>query len=233
MEKMQGVYLMLVNKCVSFATRFMELPEQIEFYFEECPSVIFPTTDNAAESGGNHVVFNKPWFTGEDRWNNHQDDIEFFVFHELRHLHQQYEVNRLDNDLPLHERKSTVESWKDGFLNYRRNEGGASQAVNISQEVEIDANAYALCLSNFFHLQDDCELHLSAPSEAMDLADTRSKTYYKTLPEFIKFISKEQMQRNVKSGQRRIEHKPGRNDPCPCGSGKKFKKCCIGKGRYD
>jgi uncharacterized protein len=20
----------------------------------------------------------------------------------------------------------------------------------------------------------------------------------------------------------------GRNDPCPCGSGKKFKKCCLG-----
>lgn len=23
----------------------------------------------------------------------------------------------------------------------------------------------------------------------------------------------------------------GRNDPCPCGSGKKFKKCCFDKGR--
>lgn len=23
--------------------------------------------------------------------------------------------------------------------------------------------------------------------------------------------------------------KIGRNDPCPCGSGKKFKKCCLGK----
>ena len=22
---------------------------------------------------------------------------------------------------------------------------------------------------------------------------------------------------------------PERNDPCPCGSGKKFKNCCIGK----
>jgi len=22
----------------------------------------------------------------------------------------------------------------------------------------------------------------------------------------------------------------GRNDPCPCGSGKKFKKCCMGQG---
>lgn len=29
--------------------------------------------------------------------------------------------------------------------------------------------------------------------------------------------------------------KPGRNDPCPCGSGKKFKKCCESKmlgGRF-
>lgn len=23
-----------------------------------------------------------------------------------------------------------------------------------------------------------------------------------------------------------VSHKVGRNDPCPCGSGKKFKKCC-------
>ena len=25
---------------------------------------------------------------------------------------------------------------------------------------------------------------------------------------------------------RREEPKIGRNDPCPCGSGKKYKKCC-------
>lgn len=24
-------------------------------------------------------------------------------------------------------------------------------------------------------------------------------------------------------------NKVGRNDPCPCGSGKKFKKCCLNK----
>ena len=28
-------------------------------------------------------------------------------------------------------------------------------------------------------------------------------------------------------------YKIGRNDPCPCGSGKKYKKCCFGKGIYD
>ncbi|MDY5784194.1 MAG: SEC-C metal-binding domain-containing protein [Gemmiger sp.] len=29
------------------------------------------------------------------------------------------------------------------------------------------------------------------------------------------------------------EHKIGRNDPCPCGSGIKFKYCCMGKGIFD
>ena len=28
---------------------------------------------------------------------------------------------------------------------------------------------------------------------------------------------------------RRTERKIGRNEKCPCGSGKKYKKCCIGK----
>lgn len=27
--------------------------------------------------------------------------------------------------------------------------------------------------------------------------------------------------------------KVGRNDPCPCGSGKKYKKCCLNKGTYE
>lgn len=32
---------------------------------------------------------------------------------------------------------------------------------------------------------------------------------------------------------RRATPKVGANAPCPCGSGKKFKKCCRGKGVYD
>jgi uncharacterized protein len=34
--------------------------------------------------------------------------------------------------------------------------------------------------------------------------------------------------RKAKSTLRREEPKVGRNDPCPCGSGKKFKQCCGG-----
>ena len=25
---------------------------------------------------------------------------------------------------------------------------------------------------------------------------------------------------------------PGRNDPCPCGSGKKYTKCCLGQDNF-
>ena len=29
------------------------------------------------------------------------------------------------------------------------------------------------------------------------------------------------------------DHKIGRNDPCPCGSGLKYKKCCLSSGKYE
>ena len=32
---------------------------------------------------------------------------------------------------------------------------------------------------------------------------------------------------------RRLHKKIGANELCPCGSGKKFKKCCRGNGKYD
>jgi hypothetical protein len=44
------------------------------------------------------------------------------------------------------------------------------------------------------------------------------------------------LERNMRAGERqvpaRVVRAPriGRNDPCPCGSGKKFKRCCLGAG---
>lgn len=38
------------------------------------------------------------------------------------------------------------------------------------------------------------------------------------------------MREEAQKGKKR---KIGRNEPCPCGSGRKFKKCCMGKGIYD
>jgi hypothetical protein len=36
----------------------------------------------------------------------------------------------------------------------------------------------------------------------------------------------------VVHGNKLLEEKLGRNDPCPCGSGKRFKKCCLEEGCF-
>ena len=33
----------------------------------------------------------------------------------------------------------------------------------------------------------------------------------------------------IRAKELKILSKIGRNEPCPCGSGKKYKKCCIGR----
>jgi len=43
--------------------------------------------------------------------------------------------------------------------------------------------------------------------------------------EFEYASTKKQRPRKAKSKKTKV----GRNDPCPCGSGKKYKKCCMGK----
>ena len=53
------------------------------------------------------------------------------------------------------------------------------------------------------------------------------------IPAWNEILTKEQMKEikknYVDSVTVRIENRIGRNDPCPCGSGKKHKKCCIDK----
>ena len=51
-----------------------------------------------------------------------------------------------------------------------------------------------------------------------------------TLPEWDGILSVEtrkELHKKYKKSKTIVkEHKVGRNDPCPCGSGKKYKKCC-------
>ena len=48
------------------------------------------------------------------------------------------------------------------------------------------------------------------------------------------YPSETQVKRGVRivHGDKLLEEKLGRNDPCPCGSGKRFKTCCLKSGRF-
>jgi uncharacterized protein YecA (UPF0149 family) len=48
------------------------------------------------------------------------------------------------------------------------------------------------------------------------------------------FSSETHIKRGVQivHGGKELAEKLGRGDPCPCGSGKRFKKCCRPAGRF-
>jgi Predicted metal-binding protein related to the C-terminal domain of SecA len=54
--------------------------------------------------------------------------------------------------------------------------------------------------------------------------------YLYNLPQWDEILTVEQRQEIVKAHKKSKtvvkDKEPGRNDPCPCGSGKKYKKCC-------
>jgi uncharacterized protein YecA (UPF0149 family) len=48
------------------------------------------------------------------------------------------------------------------------------------------------------------------------------------------FPSERQVKRGVRvvGGNKQLEGKLGRNDLCPCGSSKRFKRCCLSSGLF-
>ena len=62
-----------------------------------------------------------------------------------------------------------------------------------------------------------------------------NRTFFETMSKRRKgFPSETRVKRGVRivHGDKMLEEKLGRNDLCPCGSGKRFKKCCLKKGCF-
>ena len=80
-------------------------------------------------------------------------------------------------------------------------------------------------------MAEDTEVSLGFDKEKLykNMVDARADWLYE-LPQWEKIFDENTRKRLYKeqknSGTIRKEKKIGRNDPCPCGSGKKYKKCC-------
>ena len=70
----------------------------------------------------------------------------------------------------------------------------------------------------------------------MDGVNNSSEEMNKTLDEAMPKLDEKTLQRLIQYQNRKPsvrEYKVGRNDPCPCGSGKKYKNCCLPSGKYE
>lgn len=70
------------------------------------------------------------------------------------------------------------------------------------------------------------------PAEELEDWAKRMDELFATAAQYYARLGKTLYQMNPSGGSSspgtvRVEKGPGRNDPCPCGSGKKFKKCCL------
>ena len=80
-------------------------------------------------------------------------------------------------------------------------------------------------------MTEDTEVSLVFDKEKLykNMVDAKAEWLYE-LPQWEKIFDEETRKRlyreQKQSGTIRKAKKIGRNDPCPCGSGKKYKKCC-------
>ena len=80
-------------------------------------------------------------------------------------------------------------------------------------------------------MTETTEVSLAFDKEKLykNMVDAKAEWLY-DLPQWDKIFDEESKKRlfreQKQSGTVRKEKKIGRNDPCPCGSGKKYKKCC-------
>lgn len=80
-------------------------------------------------------------------------------------------------------------------------------------------------------MAEDTVVSLAFDKEKLykNMVDAKAEWLYE-LPQWDKIFDEETKKRlyreQKQSGTIRKEKKIGRNDPCPCGSGKKYKKCC-------
>ena len=211
-----------------FAGHFMRLPDDSSVFIVDYDKALFGNEFvSAVTSKNSHEVrFNRLWI--ERGIEEYTDDILFFTFHELRHLYQRYEIERREKSEEHSESNQTLDIWSDNFNNYVFNCGDReSRRHNIEQEIEKDANGYALTLLRLFHIREDGWIPLiitpdvRLDEDVFESAVDRSEIYL-ARPEIAQHID-----------YCRKNKKPGRNDTCPCGSGQKFKKCCIGKHIFD
>ncbi|GAU77948.1 SEC-C metal-binding domain-containing protein [Fusibacter sp. 3D3] len=101
---------------------------------------------------------------------------------------------------------------------------GFLDGINTSLETEVDLET----------ITEESAFELSIDLEKLYFNMHKAKAeWLYTIPVWDEILTKEK-QKEIKrtygdSVTVRIEEKIGRNDPCPCGSGKKYKKCCLNK----
>lgn len=121
----------------------------------------------------------------------------------------------------------TPDLWRSNFVHHWEKPDSVSE-TEFREEHNIFIKSVSFKHTNFSEIREYMSEELSkiGPLEYYIIKGGESRMKQKSFNLFDNLMSLED-NRSLKPV--RVEKKVGRNDPCPCGSGKKYKKCC-GKG---
>ncbi|MCD6429520.1 preprotein translocase subunit SecA, partial [bacterium] len=187
-----------------------------------------------------------------------QKKIEGFNFDIRKHLLEYDDVMNIHRETFYKKRKEILEAPKEklreqllklirgsGFskedFEKKEKEIGTERFIDIARLVSLRImdNFWIGHLEEMEYLRD--KVKLRAYGQLDPLIEYKNEGYklFKQLLEMIdKAIAQTIMTLSIQSEEKQTEvrkpvissgKKPGRNDPCPCGSGKKYKKCCWPK----
>jgi len=159
----------------------------------------------AVASSNGTITVNLDWFCSTT-----EQDVMYIIWHEIRHIYQMQQIQfQKDNNFAA-ERPENILRWQQEFDHYVRNTPETT-SLHFLQEIELDAYAFALSMLFRYCANDDGSVDIGLPPIAEQAIYERALVLYNRNP-----LS------NITVG---------RNDPCPCGSGEKFKNC-HGKKSY-
>lgn len=163
-----------VYKMVKNAMYTLNLKENIIIKLEPIGER-FIAIENSAEISNGILYVNLEWLKSK-RSDPDETEARLLIYHEIRHVYQQQELEKWRENLPTIENVSTIQMWAKEYENYTRNEGGDSTISYFKQSVEVDAYAFGICLLNIDKSKGD-NLSLdsrSIPDEIYDLIMKRA-----------------------------------------------------------
>lgn len=145
---------------------------------------------------------------GEQAFWNEYMEIEKSIYKEILSKHTQ---NLTFTIRDLAEKQNTTVEFIMGFVD----------GINDSLKNQLDLEALTA--------EEEIVLEVDLEKLYFNMLDAKAEYLY-NLPQWEGIFSPEK-RREIQKQYRdsvtvRNENKIGRNDPCPCGSGKKYKKCC-------
>ena len=175
-----------------------------------------------------HTIMPSLWMPGiwggeelSPRWENVQDLQEFNQLIMTFYNHVMASMNEASHEAMFMEHEvdgrtyTIVDEWCEGFLRGVNLWGPIPSADAIVLETALEPIRLFATERGFEQLDKLSDDEIEQHQQAIEPAVRKL---------FLHFFEqrKQQSQPVVTAGQ-----KVGRNDPCPCGSGKKYKKCCL------